>query len=83
MPKNLNLIQTILYRICHDSIDSSIITEESGIEEVKQAIIWQFVDCVNESDPAYQDVERIRQIIRSTTRAAGREEKSDPLLQGF
>ena len=76
LAKNLNLIQTILYRICHDSIDSSIITEESGIEEVKQAIIWQFVDCVNESDPAYQDVERIRQIIRSTTRAAGREEKS-------
>lgn len=83
LAKNLNLIQTILYRICHDSIDSSIITEESGIEEVKQAIIWQFVDCVNESDPAYQDVERIRQIIRSTTRAAGREEKSDPCYKDF
>lgn len=68
LAKNLNLIESLLYKICHDTIDSSIINEESSIEDVKQAIIWQFVDCVDETDPVYQDSERVRQIISAAVR---------------
>lgn len=64
LAKNLNLVESILYKLCHDTIDSSIINENSSIEEVKRAVVWQFIDCVNEVDPAYQDVERIRMILQ-------------------
>lgn len=65
LAKNLNLIQSLLYKLCCDTIDSSIISDESGIEEIKQAIVWQFVDCVDDASPAYQDLERIRLIARA------------------
>lgn len=63
LAKNINLIESLLYKLCHDTIDSSIITENSSIEEVKRAIVWQFIDCVKEEEPAYQDVERIKMIL--------------------
>ena len=64
LAKNLNLIQAILYKICHDTIDSSIVNDESSIEVVKQAITWQFVDCVDANVLTYQDMERLRLIIQ-------------------
>lgn len=65
LAKNLNLIQSLLYKLCRNTIDSSIISDESGIEEIKQAIVWQFVDCVDNASPAYQDLERIRLIAQA------------------
>lgn len=73
LAKNLNLIESLLYKLCHDTIDSSIITENSSIEEVKRAIVWQFIDCVNEDNPAYQDVERIKMIYDEYSQKTKRE----------
>lgn len=64
LSKNLNLIESLLHKLCHDSIDSSI-DEESTIDEINQAITWQFVDCINIEKPTYQDLERVRQIINA------------------
>lgn len=58
--KNINLIESLLYKLCHDTIDSSIITEDSTIDEVKRAVVWQYVDCVSEKQATYQDIERIK-----------------------
>lgn len=60
LAKNLNFVQSVLFRICHDSIDSSILGEESDIEDVKQAVIWHYIDCIDVTDPVYQDEERIK-----------------------
>lgn len=64
LSKNLNLIESLLHKLCHDSIDSSI-DSDSTIDEINQAITWQFVDCINVEKPTYQDLERIRQIIKA------------------
>ena len=64
LSKNLNLIESLLRKLCHDSVDSSI-NEDSTIDEINQAVTWQFVDCVKVDKPAYQDIERIRQILKA------------------
>lgn len=64
LSKNLNLIESLLRKLCHDSVDSSI-NDDSTIDEINQAVTWQFVDCVKVDKPAYQDIERIRQILKA------------------
>lgn len=64
LSKNLNLIESLLRKLCHDSVDSSI-NDDSTIDEINQAVTWQFVDCVKVDKPTYQDIERIRQILKA------------------
>ncbi len=66
LSKYLNLIEKILYKICYGSIDSSITEENAEIENVKQAMTWLFVDCVDSKNPSYQDVERVKMILTKT-----------------
>lgn len=63
LAKNINLIKRLLYKLCHDTVDSSIVDDETGIETINQAVVWQFVECVDENELDYQDRERIRLIL--------------------
>ncbi len=84
LSKHLNLIQKIIYKLCYGSIDSSITEENTEIEDVKQAMTWLFVDCVNSKQPSYQDVERVKMILnkKSIVKQVGSVNDNGTLIYG-